>query len=70
MSQMPNSRIWRDGILIKYRRGFSFYALITPDQLIAMLIGAGFHIGDLALNDGSAYVVAESPKLNVPPVCM
>jgi SAM-dependent methyltransferase len=60
MGGMLNARIWRDGILIDSLRGFSFYALIKPDQLVSMLIGGGFQIADLTLNDGSAYIVAQS----------
>jgi SAM-dependent methyltransferase len=60
MSGMPHARIWRDGILIDSLRGFSFYALITPVELVSMVISAGFEIADLTLNDGSAYVVAQS----------
>jgi SAM-dependent methyltransferase len=62
MSAMPNARVWRDGMLIDSLRGFSFYALIRPNQLVSMVIGAGFQIADLRLNDGSAYVVAQSRK--------
>ncbi len=62
MRRMPNARSWRDGILIDSLRGFSFYALIAPDQLVSMVAGAGFQITDLTLYDGSAYVVAESSE--------
>lgn len=62
MAGMPNARIWREGIVVDSLRGYSFYALISPDQLVSMVTEAGFHAADLTLNDGSAYVVARCRK--------
>jgi hypothetical protein len=58
MSRMPNARPWRDGFLINSLRGYSFYGLISPARLMSMLKRSDFHIEDVKLNDGSAYVWA------------
>jgi hypothetical protein len=58
MSQMSNARPWRDGFLIESRRGYSFYGLIRPERLIAMVKKAGFSVEQISLNEGSAYLLA------------
>lgn len=58
MSAMKNARPWRDGFLIDSLRGHSFYGLISPERLVAMLRRAGFSIVSVKLNEGSAYVWA------------
>ena len=61
MRRMPNARPWRDGFLIESLRGFSFYALISPDQLCKFVLNAGFSIENRTLNEGSVYLVAKAP---------
>lgn len=62
MKKMPNARKWRDGFLLDSLRGFSFYALISPESLKRMVTKAGFEILDSKLNDGSVYLYARVPK--------
>jgi SAM-dependent methyltransferase len=61
MRKMKNARRWRDGFLVDSLRGYSFYGLISPDRLVAMLQRGEFDIESVQLNEGSAYVWA-SPK--------
>lgn len=61
MAQMPNSRRWRDGFLIDSLRGYSFYGLISPDNLAMMAVSAGFKIANQILNDGSVYLFCKVP---------
>lgn len=61
MSSLPNARRWRDGFLIDSLRGFSFYGLISPRELSALVIGGGFEIVDQFLSDGSVFLMARSP---------
>ena len=58
MRAMPNAQPWRDGFLIDSARGYSFYGLIAPDKLKAILERAGFAVRDANLNEGSAYIWA------------
>jgi SAM-dependent methyltransferase len=58
MKEMKNAREMKGGFLIDSLRGFSFYSLIPPARLIKFLQSSGFHIEDLTLNEGSAYVLA------------
>jgi hypothetical protein len=66
MRRMRNARPWRDGFLIDSWRGFSFYGLISPDRLVAMLLKADFEIIDRHLHDGSVFVWARSPARRSP----
>jgi 2-polyprenyl-3-methyl-5-hydroxy-6-metoxy-1,4-benzoquinol methylase len=61
MRRMPNARVWRDGFLIDSLRGFSFYAMITPDRLNSMIKKAGFDVQHSHLNEGSVYTFAVRP---------
>lgn len=56
MANLPYARMWQDGILLDSLRGHSFYALISPEKLAALVRRAGFVIGDTHLNDGSVYL--------------
>jgi hypothetical protein len=58
MREMPNAREWRDGFLIDSLRGYSFYALIPPSNLEAMVKRSGFAVESVRLNEGSAYLWA------------
>jgi hypothetical protein len=62
MRNMPNARYWRDGFLINSLRGYSFYGLISPQQLAALVASAGFEIIDETLNEGRVFLVARSPR--------
>jgi hypothetical protein len=55
MSTMPNARPWLDGFLVDSLRGYSFYAMITPERLETFLKRAGFRVRGTKLNEGSAY---------------
>ncbi len=70
MRRMRNARPWRDGFLIDSLRGFSFYGLISPERLSAMLLSAGFEIVDRHLHEGSAFFLARSPTRRSPPTIM
>ena len=59
---MTNARIWRTGILINSLRGYSYYGIITPDELTIMLEKCGFQIIRSVLNEGSVYVFAMRPS--------
>lgn len=58
MSKMSNARPGRDGFLIQSLRGYSFYGLISPETLTAMVKKAGFSVQQVSLNEGSAYLFA------------
>jgi SAM-dependent methyltransferase len=62
MSKLPNARPWRDGFLIDSLRGFSFYGLISPQRLSALVVDAGFEIVDQYLDDGRIFLMASSPR--------
>jgi hypothetical protein len=63
MRAMPNASPWRDGFLVDSLRGHSFYGMISPDRLCAMLRRANFEIQDVQLNEGSVYAwVTPRPK--------
>jgi hypothetical protein len=62
MRSMPNARPWRDGFLVDSLRGYSFYGLISPERLGAMILKAGFKIEKRMLNEGSVYLLARSPQ--------
>jgi SAM-dependent methyltransferase len=55
MRQMPNAKPWLDGFVIDSLRGYSFYGLISPNQLELSLRHAGFCVRETDLNEGSAY---------------
>lgn len=58
MRELPNAKPWLDGFLINSLRGYSFYGLIRPEHLEALLKRAGFRICEAKLNEGSAYMWA------------
>lgn len=58
MAKLPNARPWRDGFLINSLRGFSFYGLISPQRLTALVIECGFEVIDLKLDDGRVFLMA------------
>ena len=58
---MPNARRWRDGILVDSRRGSSYYGLISPPKMAAIVSEAGFEIVSRNLNEGSIYLMAKVP---------
>lgn len=60
MRSLPNARRWRDDFLIDSLRGFSFYGLISPRELSALVTGSGFEIVDQFLSDGSVFLMARS----------
>lgn len=66
MQCMRNTRFWRDGFVIDSLRGYSFYGLISPDKLAAMVEKAGFDILTQQLNEGSAYLVAQNSATPTP----
>ena len=59
MQAMPNARPWSGGFLIDSLRGYSFYALISPERLARMVRRAGFSVVSRQRNEGSAYLWAE-----------
>jgi hypothetical protein len=59
---MRNARRWRDGFLIDSLRGFSFYGLIPPQQLAALVADAGFENLEETLDDGRVFLMARSPQ--------
>ena len=70
MQAMSNARPWRDGFLINSLRGFSFYALISPERLEAMVLRAGFEVIEQKLNEGSVYLLVRSPVMPSPALSM
>lgn len=62
MSKLPNARPWRDGFLIDSLRGFSFYGLISPQRLTALVVGSGFEVVDQDFDDGRMFLMARSPQ--------
>ena len=54
------------GLLLILLRGYSFYGLISPDKLAAMVEKAGFDILTQQLNEGSAYLVAQNSATPTP----
>lgn len=60
MRRLRNARPWRDGFLINSLRGFSFYGLISPQVLAALVRKADFEIVDRKLNEGSVYLFART----------
>lgn len=58
MKKMKNARPWRDGFLIDSLRGFSFYGLIPPPNLVSLIRTQGFQVERLSLNQGSAFLWA------------
>jgi hypothetical protein len=62
MRALPNARSFLDGFLINSSsHGHSFYGLISPERLGAMVVNAGFEIIDQKLNEGSVYMITRSP---------
>jgi SAM-dependent methyltransferase len=62
MRALPNAEQWADGYIIDSFRGYSFYGLISPQQLSRLVTGAGFKVLDLTLNEGSVYLLAKTAK--------
>jgi hypothetical protein len=62
MKSMPNAKPFLDGFLVDSLRGHSFYGLIPPDSLKSLLERSGFHIGDVRLDEGTAYVWARAAE--------
>lgn len=62
MREKSNARSWGDGFLMDSLRGYSFYAIITPDVLTKMVVCAGFQVSHRVLNDGSVYLFASVPR--------
>lgn len=60
MARSKNAMPWRDGILLKSLRGYSFYGLIPPVRLAKTLAGAGFKVISTRLNEGSVYIWAST----------
>jgi hypothetical protein len=60
MRKLPSARPFLDGFLINSLRGYSFYGLILPEQLNAMVVNAGFEVIKQTLNEGSVYLMARS----------
>ncbi len=56
MANLPYAKKWQDGILLDSLRGYSFYALISPERLADLVRGAGFAVIDRHLNEGSVYL--------------
>jgi SAM-dependent methyltransferase len=62
MSRLANAQPWRDGFLINSLRGFSFYALISPQRLATLVRNAGFQVIDQVLDNGRIFLMARSPS--------
>jgi hypothetical protein len=60
MKKMRNAKPWRDGFLIDSLRGFSFYGLISPKRLAALLAENGFEIVDQRLDNGRVFMMGRS----------
>lgn len=58
MASLPYAKRWQDGILLDSLRGYSFYALISPEKLTLLVKGAGFDVEEIFLNEGSVYLRA------------
>lgn len=58
MAKLPTAEPWYDGFLLNSRRGYSFYALITPKALAEMVEHGGFQVVDQQINQGSVYIWA------------
>ena len=43
-------------------RGYSFYGLIPPKELSALVVRAGFAVQSVTLDEGSVYLWARSPE--------
>lgn len=59
MAKMENAIRWRDGILIKFRRGYSFYGLIPPNDFEELISSGGMNIVKTSLHEGSVFVTAQ-----------
>jgi SAM-dependent methyltransferase len=60
MRALPNARAWRDGFIIDSLRGFSFYGLISPSRLAALVGTCGFKVLGQHLDDGRVFLMARS----------
>jgi len=63
MSKLKTAEDWEDGFILKSLRGYSFYALITPSALVAIVEWAGFKVVTQRLHEGSVYMWAQRPEL-------
>jgi len=70
MRRLPNAQPHLDGFLIDLLRGYSFYGLISPEQLTAMVVNAGFEVVKQTLNESSVYLMVRSPRPSGPVVVM
>lgn len=55
----PNAVELNGGWLIKIRNSYSYYAIITPNELVSMCQNAGFKIEKKIVKDGSVYVFVD-----------
>jgi len=62
MRKLPNARPWRDGFLMDSFRGYSYYGLISPKKLTALIADAGFQVLDQTLDEGRVFLMARSPQ--------
>ena len=60
MRALPNARPWRDGFIVDSLRGFSFYGLISPSRLAALVRKCGFKVLSQHLDDGRVFLMARS----------
>jgi 2-polyprenyl-3-methyl-5-hydroxy-6-metoxy-1,4-benzoquinol methylase len=58
MSKLPNARRYRDGMVLTFSRGVSFYAFIKPARLAQMIAAAGLKVAHCHVHDGSCYIIA------------
>jgi hypothetical protein len=65
MAKLPTAQKWLDGFILKSLRGYSFYALIKPQALRAILECAGFEVLSQQLNEGSVYIWARKAGLEI-----
>ena len=61
MQKLPNCSRYDNGFLMNSLRGYSFYGLIPPDDLVSLVKRGGFEVESLKLDEGSAYLWAKLP---------
>ncbi|MGY3396463.1 hypothetical protein ACVWW6_009054 [Bradyrhizobium sp. USDA 3311] len=61
MQRLPNCKPYDNGFLMDSLRGYSFYGLIPPDDLVSLVERGGFKAESVKLDEGSAYLWAKSP---------
>jgi hypothetical protein len=62
MKDLHYAQEYRDGMLLKSLRGFSFYAFLYPDVINSYVIEAGFENVSFFLYDGTCYLTATAGR--------